>query len=45
MVKYMDETMGKLVQAFKDNGLYDNSIIVFSSDVSHVMIIGEWTLR
>ena len=30
----MDDSFGKVTQALKDAGLYDNSIIIFSSDVS-----------
>ena len=30
----MDDSFGIVTQAMKDAGLYDNSIIIFSSDVS-----------
>ena len=44
MVKVMDDNIGQLVQAFKDKGLYDNSVIVFTSDVSHILKSGQWSV-
>ncbi|MGB5434723.1 MAG: arylsulfatase [Maribacter sp.] len=32
MVSYLDENIGKLVQQLKDEGIYDNTLIVFTSD-------------
>ena len=32
MVSYLDENVGKLVQQLKDNGIYENTLIVFTSD-------------
>ncbi|WP_299535874.1 arylsulfatase [Ulvibacterium sp.] len=32
MVSYLDENIGKLVQQLKDAGIYDNTLIVFTSD-------------
>lgn len=32
MVSYLDENIGKLVQQLKDLGVYDNTLIVFTSD-------------
>ena len=32
MVSYFDEQVGELVQTLKDEGLYDNTLIIFSSD-------------
>ncbi|TZF86158.1 sulfatase (plasmid) [Pedobacter sp. BS3] len=32
MVEAMDESIGKVIQKLKDDGLYDNTIIVFFSD-------------
>lgn len=32
MVSYLDENIGKLVQQLKDNGIYENTLIVFTSD-------------
>ncbi len=32
MVSYLDENIGKLVKQLKDQGIYDNTLIVFSSD-------------
>ena len=34
MIKNMDDSVGKLVQGLKDNGLYEKSVFVFSADVS-----------
>ena len=34
MATAMDEAFGEVVQALKDKGIYDNSVIIFSSDVS-----------
>ena len=33
MVERMDQAFGEVVQALKDAGLYENSIIIFTSDV------------
>ena len=41
---YLDDNLGQIIQALKDNGLYDNTIIVFWSD--HGYHLGEnshWT--
>src|SRR5690606_4369251 len=32
MISYLDENIGKLVQYLKDHGLYENTLIMFSSD-------------
>lgn len=32
MVTALDEAVGRVVQALKDTGRYDNTVIVFSSD-------------
>ena len=32
MISYLDENIGKLIQQLKDLGIYDNTIIIFSSD-------------
>jgi arylsulfatase len=32
MISYLDEQVGDLVQTLKDLGLYDNTLIIFSSD-------------
>lgn len=32
MVSYLDENIGKLVKQLKDEGVYDNTLIVFTSD-------------
>ncbi|MEK6478843.1 arylsulfatase [Catalinimonas sp. 4WD22] len=32
MVSYLDENVGKLVQQLKDLGLYENTLIIFTSD-------------
>ena len=32
MISYLDENVGKLVQQLKDQGVYDNTLIVFTSD-------------
>ncbi len=32
MVSYLDENVGKLVQQLKDLGIYENTLIIFSSD-------------
>ena len=34
MVTGMDNAIGDIVNSLKEKGLYDNSIILFSSDVS-----------
>lgn len=32
MISYLDENIGKLVQQLKDEGIYENTLIVFTSD-------------
>ncbi|TKG89235.1 N-acetylgalactosamine-6-sulfatase [Puteibacter caeruleilacunae] len=32
MISYLDEQVGQLVQYLKENGLYDNTLIIFTSD-------------
>jgi arylsulfatase len=32
MVSYLDEQVGKLIQQLKDLGIYENTLIVFTSD-------------
>ena len=32
MISYLDENVGKLVQKLKDLGVYDNTLIIFTSD-------------
>ena len=32
MVSYLDENVGKLVQQLKDEGIYENTLIIFTSD-------------
>jgi len=32
MISYLDERVGQLVQKLKDDGIYDNTLIIFSSD-------------
>jgi len=32
MVSYLDEQVGQLVQQLKDQGIYDNTLIIFTSD-------------
>ncbi|WP_258104096.1 sulfatase [Marinoscillum sp. MHG1-6] len=32
MVEHMDEAVGRIIQTLKEEGLYDNTIIVFTSD-------------
>jgi arylsulfatase A-like enzyme len=31
-VKFIDDEVGKIIQALKDKGVYDNTIILFTSD-------------
>lgn len=32
MISYLDENIGKLIQQLKDEGIYENTLIVFTSD-------------
>jgi arylsulfatase A-like enzyme len=32
MVSYLDESVGKLIETLKEEGVYDNTLIIFSSD-------------
>ncbi len=34
MVSQVDDTIGQVVQALKVKGMYENSVIIFQSDVS-----------
>ena len=36
MITNVDVAIGKVVQALKRKGMYDNSVIMFSSDVSRL---------
>lgn len=38
MVTALDEAVGRVVAALKETGHYDNSIIVFTTDVCTVVI-------
>lgn len=35
MVTAMDDLVGNVTQNLKDNGLYDDTLIVFTADVSY----------
>ncbi|XP_072018407.1 arylsulfatase B-like [Amphiura filiformis] len=46
MISSLDESVGLIVDSLKDNGLYDNSVIVFSSDNGAPTRYGNnWPLR
>jgi len=40
MVEHMDEAVGRVIQALKDNGVYENTIIIFTSDNGG--LVGRW---
>lgn len=40
MVEHMDDAVGRILQALKDNGVYENTIIVFTSDNGG--LVGRW---
>ena len=45
MMTHADEAVGEVIQSLKDKGIYDNTIIVFTSDVSHLLTRGlAWVL-
>ena len=44
MVTGMDDAIGRVVRTLKEKGLYDNSIILFSSDVSFSRTIRDGKL-
>jgi arylsulfatase A-like enzyme len=37
MLASMDESIGQIVKWLKENKLYDNTMIIFSSDVSLIL--------
>ena len=38
-VSAMDNAVGKIIESLRENGLYENSIIVFTSDVSNHFLL------
>lgn len=38
MLSAMDEAIGRVIQNLKDRGLYDNTVIIFSSDVINQIV-------
>jgi arylsulfatase A-like enzyme len=44
MIHHMDEGIGKLVDALKKNGLFDNTLIVFTSDNGGERFSDNWPL-
>ena len=40
MVEHMDDAVGRILQALKDNGVYENTIIIFTSDNGG--LVGRW---
>jgi len=45
MIESMDESLGRLVNTLKDEGIYDNTIIVFTSDHGGLSNRGEKSKR
>ena len=39
MVSHLDRSVGKIVNAVESSGMYDNSVIIFTSDVSSLLLI------
>ena len=35
MISHVDEAVGEVMQSLKDKGLYENTVIGFTSDVSN----------
>ena len=42
MISYLDENIGKLVQQLKELGLYENSLIIFTSDNGPTDFVMNW---
>lgn len=42
MISYLDENVGKMVQQLKDLGLYDNTLIIFTSDNGPTDFVMDW---
>ncbi len=41
MVSALDDAVGKIVNALKQTGLYDNTLIVFTADVCFNALIAD----
>ena len=39
MVKTVDDSTGEILQALRDTGMYDNSVIIFTADVRTILDI------
>lgn len=42
MISYLDENIGKMVQQLKELGLYDNTLIIFTSDNGPTDFVMNW---
>ena len=41
LVSALDDIVGETIQSLKDAGMYNNSVIVFTSDVSNALLLSD----
>ena len=39
MMSQLDDNVGRIVDTLKDEGIYDDTLIIFASDVRHTVLV------